>query len=74
MIYTVNRSYKITFTKSSGFTYTITSSNASVTTIKNPTGTVVGNNKTINITMFLDGLNAYNNNVITVTDNDTLTG
>jgi hypothetical protein len=74
MIYTVNRSYKITFTKSSGFTYTITSSNPSVTTIKNPTGTVVGNNKTINITMFLDGLNAYNNNVITVTAIDTLTG
>ena len=74
MIYTVNRSYKITFTKSSGFTYTITSSNPSVTTIKNPTGTVVGNSKIINTTMFLDGLTAYNNNVITVTAIDTLTG
>jgi hypothetical protein len=74
MIYTVNRSYKITFTKSSGFTYTITSSNASVTTIKNPTGTVVGNSKTINTVMYLDGLTAYNNNFITVTAIDTLTG
>jgi hypothetical protein len=74
MIYTVNRSYKITFTKSSGFTYTITSSNASVTTIIKPTGTVVGNNKTISSTMYLTGLDAYNNNVITVTAIDTLTG
>jgi hypothetical protein len=74
MIYTVNRSYKITFTKSSGFTYTITSSNASVTNIIKPTGTVVGNNKTISSTMYLTGLDAYNNNVITVTAIDTLTG
>jgi hypothetical protein len=74
MIYTVNRSYKITFTKSSGFTYTITSSNASVTNIIKPTGTVVGNNKTISITMYLTGLTAYSNNVITVTAIDTLTG
>jgi len=74
MIYTVNRSYKITFTKSSGFTYTITSSKASVTNIIKPTGTVVGNNKTISITMYLTGLDAYNNNVITVTAIDTLTG
>ena len=74
MIYTVNRSYKITFTKSSGFTYTIVSSNASVTTIVKPTGTVVGNTKTINTVMYLDGLDAYNNNVITVTAIDTLTG
>jgi hypothetical protein len=74
MIYTVNRSYKITFTKSSGFTYTITSSKASVTNIKNPTGTVVGNSRTINTVMYLNGLDAYNNNVITVTAIDTLTG
>ena len=74
MIYTVNRSYKITFTKSSGFTYTITSSKASVTNIKNPTGTVVGNSRTINTVMYLYGLDSYNNNVITVTAIDTLTG
>lgn len=74
MNYTVNRSYKITFTKSSGFTYTIVSSKASVTTIVKPTGTVVGNTKTITTVMYLDGLDAYNNNVITVTAIDTLTG
>ena len=74
MIYTVNRSYKITFTKSSGFTYTIVSSKASVTTIVKPTGTIVGNTRTINTVMYLDGLDAYNNNVITVTAIDTLTG
>jgi hypothetical protein len=74
MIYTVNRSYKITFTKSSGFTYTITSSNASVTNIIKPTDTVVGNSKTINTVMYLNGLTAYNNNVITITAIDTLTG
>jgi len=74
MKYTVNRSYKITFTKSSGFTYTIVSSKASVTTIENPTGTVISNTRTINTVMYLDGLDAYNNNVITVTAIDTLTG
>ena len=74
MKYTVDRSYKITFTKSSGFTYSIVSSKASVTTIENPTRTVVGNTKTINTVMYLDGLDAYNNNVITVTAIDTLTG
>lgn len=74
MKYTVDRSYKITFTKSSGFTYTIVSSKASVTTIVKPTGTVVGNTRTINTVMYLDGLDAYNNNVITVTAIDTLTG
>lgn len=74
MNYTVNRSYKITFTKSSGFTYSIVSSKASVTTIVEPTGTVVGNTRTINTVMYLNGLDAYNNNVITVTAIDTLTG
>lgn len=74
MNYTVNRSYKITFTKSSGFTYSIVSSKASVTTIVEPTGTVVGNTKTINTVMYLNGLDAYNNNVITVTAIDTSTG
>lgn len=74
MNYTVNRSYKITFTKSSGFTYTIVSSKASVTTIVKPTGTVVGNTKTITTVMYLDSLDAYNNNVITVTAIDTSTG
>ena len=74
MNYTVNRSYKITFTKSSGFTYSIVSSKASVTTIVKPNGTVVGNTKTITTVMYLDGLDAYNNNVITVTAIDTSTG
>ena len=74
MKYTVNRSYKITFTKSSGFTYSIVSSKASVTTIVKSTGTVVGNTRTINTVMYLDGLDAYNINVITVTAIDTLTG
>lgn len=74
MKYIVERSYKITFTKSSGFTYNIVSSKASVTTIVNHTGTIIGNNKIINVTMYLNGLDAYNNNVITVTAIDTLTG
>jgi hypothetical protein len=74
MNYTVDRSYKITFTKSSGFTYSIVSSKASVTTIVKPTGTVVGNTRTINTVMYLDGLDAYNSNVITITAIDTLTG
>ena len=47
---------------------------SSVTTIENPTDTVVGNTRTINTVMYLDGLDAYNNNVITVTAIDTLTG
>jgi hypothetical protein len=74
MNYTVNRSYKIAFTKSSGFTYSIVSSKASVTTIVKPAGTVASNTNTINIVMYLNGLDAYNNNVITVTAIDTSTG
>lgn len=74
MNYTVNRSYKINFTKSSGFKYVITSSKPSVTTIVKPNGNVTGNNKTINVIMYLNGLDAYNTNVITVTATDLLTG
>lgn len=74
MNYTVNRSYKINFTKSSGFKYVITSSKPSVTTIVKPNGNVTSNNKTINVTMYLNGLDAYNTNVITVTATDLLTG
>jgi len=74
MKYTVNRSYKITFTKSSGFTYTVTSSKASVTAISNPSGFVVGNTKVINVRIELGTLDAYNNNVITVTAIDKATG